>query len=115
MRHLALGRMKAGKQNNTEKAYGQVLELRKRAGEVLWYAFEGIKLRLADNTSYTPDFAVMLSDRTIELHEVKGAPGIFTDDARVKVKVAAEKFPFRFIVAYPRKKRDGGGWTFQEF
>lgn len=112
---FALGRMKAGKQNKTETAYGQLLELRKRAGEVAWYAFEGVKLRLADNTFYTPDFAVMLTNGQMEMHEVKGAPAIFEEDAKVKVKVAASLFPFAFQVAFPRSKRDGGGWSVVEF
>lgn len=110
MKHYALGRMKAGKQNKTETAYGAVLEMRKRAGEIAWYAFEGVKLRLADLTFYTPDFAVMLTSGELEMHEVKGAKAIFQDDAKVKVKVAAELFPFTFRVAYPRAKRLGGGF-----
>lgn len=56
----ALGRLKTGQMNKTESAYSQHLEMRKHAGEIAWYRFEGIKLRLADNTFYTPDFAVML-------------------------------------------------------
>lgn len=74
----ALGRLKTGQMNKTESAYCQHLEQRKRAGEVAWYRFEGIKLRLADNTFYTPDFAVMLATGEMELHEVKG---FWTDDA----------------------------------
>lgn len=58
-RMQALGRLKTGQMNATERAYGQLLELRKRAGEIAWYKFEGLKLRLADNTFYTPDYAVM--------------------------------------------------------
>lgn len=50
----ALGRLKTGQMNKTESAYCQHLEQRKRAGEIAWYRFEGIKLRLADNTFYTP-------------------------------------------------------------
>lgn len=86
--------MKAGRMNNAEFAYSKTLELRKIAGEILWYSFEGMTLRLADRTTYTPDFVVMLADRTLEMHEVKG---FWTDDAKVKIKVAAEKFPFRFV------------------
>ncbi|MEW3279069.1 DUF1064 domain-containing protein [Escherichia coli] len=92
----ALGRLKTGQMNKTESAYCQHLELRKRAGEIVWYRFEGIKLRLADNTFYTPDFAVMLATGEMELHEVKG---FWTDDARVKTKVAADQYPFRIIAA----------------
>lgn len=90
----ALGRMKAGRMNDAEFAYSRVLELRKIAGEILWYSFEGMTLRLADRATYTPDFMVMLASGELEAHEVKG---FWTDDAKVKVKVAAEKFPFRFI------------------
>lgn len=108
----ALGRLKTGQMNKTESAYCQLLELRKRAGEVVWYRFEGVKLRLADNTFYTPDFAVMLSTGEMEMHEVKG---FWTDDARVKIKVAAEQYPFRFIAVKPKAKKAGGGWEVEEF
>lgn len=112
MKHFALGRMKVGTKNKTEEAYGAELELRKRAGELAWYAFEGVKLRLADNTFYTPDFAVMRSSGELEMHEVKG---FWTDDARVKIKVAASLFPFHFIAISQRPKREGGGWKIEEF
>lgn len=112
---FALGRLKSGQMNKTEAAYGQHLELRKRAGEIAWYKFEGLKLRLADNTFYSPDFFVMLSSGELEVHEVKGAKGIFTDDARVKVKVAAELYPFAFKVIYPVPAKAGGGWKVEEF
>lgn len=106
---LALGRMQAGRMNKTEQAYAQRLELLKRSGEVAWYEFEGINLRLAEKTFYMPDFFVMLADGTLEVHEVKGR---WTDDARVKIKVAASKYPFRFI-AVTRAK--GGDWQTEEF
>lgn len=109
---FALGRLKTGERNKTEAAYEETLKLRMHAGEVLWFAFEGVKLRLADLTFYTPDYAVMLSDGTLEMHEVKG---FWQDDARVKIKVAADLFPFRFIAAVPRKKKDGGGWNIEVF
>lgn len=92
--------------------YCQHLELRKRAGEIVWYRFEGIKLRLADNTFYTPDFAVMLATGEMELHEVKG---FWTDDARVKTKVAADQYPFRIIGVTVKPKKAGGGWNIEEF
>jgi len=109
---LALGRLKTGQRNKTEKAYGDFLELRKRAGEIAWYKFEGIKLRLADNTFYTPDYAVMLSDGSLECHEVKG---FWQDDARVKIKIAADLYPFRFIALKANAKKDGGGWSEEAF
>jgi len=111
-RSYALGRLKTGQRNKTEAAYEAQLELRKKAGEVLWYRFEGLKLRLADNTFYTPDFAVMPADGFLELHEVKG---FWQDDARVKIKVAAEMYPFRFLAVKARSKKNGGGWELEDF
>src|SRR5690349_6901766 len=106
MKHFALGRLKTGQMNKTEAAYGQHLELLKRAGEVLWYRFEGFKLRLADNTFYTPDYAVMAASGQLECHEVKG---FWQDDARVKIKVAAEQYPLRFGAIKALAKKSGGG------
>jgi hypothetical protein len=111
----ALGRLKTGQMNKTEMAYEAHLFARKAAGEVAWYKFEGLKFRLADNTFYSPDFAVMLPDGTMEIHEVKGAEAIFRDDAKVKIKVAAELYPFRFVAVFPKSKKDGGGWRFTEY
>lgn len=112
MKNYALGRLKRGVMNKTEEAYARLLRDRQLAGEIAWYEFEGVKLRLADSTFYSPDFAVMLASGELQMHEVKG---FWTDDAKVKIKVAANKFPFHFIAAYPRKKSEGGGWIFQEF
>ncbi|MGB3271111.1 MAG: DUF1064 domain-containing protein [Rhodanobacter sp.] len=108
----ALGRLKTGQMNKTEAAYAQHLEIRKVAGEILWYRFEGVKLRLADNTFYSPDFVVMLADGTLECHEVKG---FWQDDARVKIKVAADQYPMRFVAVKVRAKKNGGGWDVEEF
>lgn len=109
---LALGRLKSGQKNKTEAAYEAVLEARRIAGEVAWYKFEGVKLRLADNTFYTPDFAVMLADGQMQMHEVKG---FWQDDARVKIKVAADLYPFSFIAVRPLPKKEGGGWGVEVF
>lgn len=111
-RSYALGRLKTGQLNKTEAEYQQELELRKSAGEIAWYRFEGLKLRLADKTFYTPDFAVMLSTGELECHEVKG---FWQDDARVKIKVAAEQYPFRFIALRKRAKKHGGGFAVEDF
>jgi len=113
-RMLALGRLKAGEMNKTEAAYAERLRALQAAGEVLWYRFEGVKLRLANNTFLTVDFAVLRSDGQFELHDCKGSKAIYTDDAKVKMKVAAEMYPFVFRIAYPRKKRDGGGWLVED-
>ena len=110
----ALGRLKTGEMNKTERAYSQRLELLLRAGEILWYRFEAIKLRLADNCFLTVDFAVMDKNNMLELHDVKGSPYLFTDDAKVKMKVAASQFPLVFKVVFPVAKKLGGGWHVEE-
>ncbi len=108
----ALGRLKVGELNQTEQRYAQHLEERKQAGEIAWFGFEAWKFRLADNTFYTPDFAVMLVDGRLECHEVKGH---WTDDARVKIKVAAYQHPVKFIAVTAKPKKAGGGWQVEEF
>lgn len=108
----ALGRLKTGQMNKTEEAYAKHLQNLQHAGQVAWYKFEGVKLRLADNTFYSPDFAVMLASGEMEMHEVKG---FWQDDARVKIKVAADLYPFRFISVQPLPKKAGGGWKTEEF
>lgn len=110
---LALGRMKSGERNKLEAAYEQHLEARKVAGEIQWYKFEGMKFRLADNCFYTPDFAVLLDNGEMEMHEVKG--GIWRDDAKVKTKMAAELYPFRFVAVYALPKKEGGGFRYEDF
>lgn len=114
-RLFALGRLKAGQLNKTEQAYQAELEARKASGSVLWYSFEAMTFKLADATRYTPDFIVLTSDHQLEAHEVKGSRAIFRDDARVKIKVAAELFPVRFLAVYPKPKKAGGGWDEEDF
>ena len=96
--------------NKLEAAYAEHLKLRRRAGEIEWYAFDVLNLRLAPKCFYRPDFMVMRHDAEIEMHEVKGH---WEDDARVKVKVAADKFPFRFLAVTQRPKKHGGGWLYE--
>lgn len=108
----ALGRLKTGQMNKTEASYAKHLALLQHAGEIAWHKFEGLKLRLADNTFYTPDFAVMSADGVMECHEVKG---FWQDDARAKIKIAADLYPFRFIAIKAKTKKDGGGWEVESF
>lgn len=109
---FALGRLKTGQMNKTEAAYATTLEQFKNDGLIQWYRFEGVKLRLADNTFYTPDFAVMAKDGVLEMHEVKGR---WMDDARVKIKVAADTYPLRFFGVTVKPRKDGGGWSYEAF
>lgn len=106
--------------NRTEAEYSQLLEVQRLSGEIVAWRFEAYKLRLACNTHYTPDFVVQLPTGEIELHETKActAAGKFLcqDDAKVKIKVAAEQYPeFRFVMAGKLPKKCGGGWKFHTY
>lgn len=105
---VARGRVKPQGMNKLEQEYAAHLQARLIAGEVQWYSYEALKLRLADNTFLTVDFFVMLANDELEAHETKG---FMEDDAAVKLKVAASKFPFRFYLVRKRAKKDGGGFT----
>lgn len=102
-----------GQKNKTEQAYEtEVLEVGKASGQILDWVFESVALRLAPRTFYHPDYFVITPAR-FEIHEVKGH---WHDDARVKIKVAAQMFPFfHFVAVRKRSKREGGGWDHEPF
>jgi hypothetical protein len=106
--YQTLGRLRTGQMNKTEAAYASYLEGLKVAREIHWYKFEGLKLRLADKTFYTADFVVITNKGLVELHEVKG---FMTEDANVKIKVAADMYPFIFKLI---RKGKGGLWDVKE-
>jgi hypothetical protein len=84
-----------GGMNRLESRYAAVLDARKSAGEIRNYWWDCINLRIGANCFYRTDFLVMASDCTLELHETKG---FMRDDALVKLKIVADKFPFRVYV-----------------
>lgn len=110
-------RREPGVMNRTEASYADHLERRKLAGEIIDYKFEPMKFRLADLTFYTPDFRVIMADASIEFHEVKGSwKAPHQDDAKVKIKVAAETFwEYTFRSAEVIPKNRGGGWKITTF
>lgn len=101
-----------GTMNQLEVRFARYLEALRRKEEILWWTFQGMKFRLADNTWYSPDFDVMMPDRSIIIYETKG---FWMDDAKVKIKVAADQYPYKFIAVTERRKKDGGGFKFEEF
>ena len=111
---MALARTdRPSRMNKGEARYAQHLELLRLAGEIVRWDFEDVTLRLADKTRYTPDFMVLLPNREVEFHEFKG---FWRDDARVKIKVAAERFAmFRFVAVQEIPKKDGGGYLREDF
>lgn len=100
----------AAKMNKWERQYADRLQAAVLAGEIKSYRFEAVKLRLANATFYTPDFMLMRNDGAIEFHEVKG---FWRDDARVKIKVAAEQYRDTFHFLAVTKKRSD--WIYEAF
>jgi len=100
--------------NKTEAKFADYLEAEKHLKRILDWRFEPVKFILAQNikgkrnaTTYTPDFIVITRD-CVGFVEVKG---FWRDDAKVKIKVAADMFPwFKWRVVYLKK----GEWIFEE-
>lgn len=94
-----------GDMNKTEAKYAAHLEDLKTLGEILWWGWETLRLKLGPKTYLTPDFTVIGADRTIEVRDTKGAkrtkggrcvPWI-EEDAAVKLKLAAELLPWLVV------------------
>lgn len=108
-------RHKPGVMNQTEQAYADMLESRRLAGEIIRFDFEAMTFKLADGCRFTPDFSIWLLDGSMEFVDCKGS-GPMDEKSRVKVKVAAEKFPqFLFVIEQKQSKKNGGGWKREEF
>ena len=97
---------KATGMNKTETAYGERLELQRRADQILHWRFEPLHLKLGPNLFYRPDFLVVLPGGRLQFHETKG--GFIREDAEVKFKAACELFPyFHFLMVQLKAKT----WT----
>ena len=98
--------------NKTETKFSIYLDQLKAMGEIREWRFEPFKFILSHSvkgkrraTTYTPDFLTVGKEFT--LYEVKG---FMRDDAAVKIKVAAEMFPwFDWVLVYLQQ----GEWIFK--
>lgn len=73
----------------------------------------GLRLALANGVNYTPDFATFSQSEPVRIHcfEVKGP--IMRDDASVKLKTAASKWPgIKFTLLW--REGRSGPWEKQE-
>lgn len=97
--------------NGMERACGKYLDQLKLAGQVLWWAFQPVRLLIAQgdrSAYYRPDFWVQIADRSFQFWETKGFE---REAAIVRLKVAAGLYPIPFILM----KRDGNGWRREVF
>ena len=100
---LGAARAPKPKMNGLERDYAELLEANRQSGVIEWWKFEGMTLKLADDTRYTPDFVVKYAHGGISFHETKG---FMRGAARVRLNVAAAMFPFPFYLV----KRVDGAW-----
>lgn len=98
---------RAEQMNRLERQYSEYLEEQRVIGAIALWVYSPMKLRLADLTYYSPDFMVIAQNGEVEFHETKG---FMRDDANVKIKVAAEQFPWFTFVLVTRKKKE---WRFE--
>jgi hypothetical protein len=94
--------------NKTERRYAAHLDLLTAAGQVVWWAFEAIRLRCAVDCFWTADFLVMrAADRVLELIDVKGRKGdryYAEEDAILKIRFVAAHYPFRVKIVWERTR-----------
>ncbi len=106
---LAKAVLRQPEMNKYEAEHAWLLEAMRRNGEIQWYRFNPLRLILGADCTYQPDFMVLLADGTVEFQNVKG--GFFRDDAKVKLRVAAQEFPmFRFRLFQKTRQ----GWQVKE-
>jgi len=92
--------------NKTERAFHEYLKGTMPAAQI--YP-QGLTLKLANGVRYTPDFATVDVERKWTCWETKG---FMRDDAAVKIKVAAARYPamtFHLVT-----KLTGGEWDIEE-
>jgi len=103
--------------NRTEAEFAAFLEIQKRGGDsgvlsgwkVMDYKYEAIRIRLAERTTYTPDFLVTFDDNSMMLIEIKGAHAF--EDSLVKYKIATEQYPnFKWAMWRKDKARGWHQW-----
>lgn len=93
--------------NKTEAAFAEWLRETYRTEPMR----EGLGFRLGNGCVYWPDFITFQSFPSVRAYEVKG---FMRDDAAVKIKAAATRFPsVQFFLAF-RDKSKPSGWRIEE-
>lgn len=98
---------KARSMNKTESDFARILEARQRRGEIIAFAYEGLRFKYADGLYYKPDFVVLIEDQPITIIECKGAHVWSRDRVRFRSCAAEWRDWFRF--EFWQKKR--GQWA----
>ena len=96
--------------NTLEADYATYLDVLKSGGLIAEWDFEPERLRIGHTwqSSYKPDFRIVMPDETIEFHETKG---FWKTQDRNRVKAAAGQHPYVFRGVM----REGEYWAWETF
>jgi hypothetical protein len=103
VRRLARARRVPGVMNKLEAEFEQLFLMQKPHGYEEW------TFRLGPDCRFTPDFWSQEEDDSITISEVKGH---WKDDAKVKMRVACERYPLLRWEAWTKVNKI---WTRQKF
>lgn len=98
-------RIKENGMNKTEREFSEILDNALSLGEIIRWQFEEVSLKIAPSTRYIPDFLAVLPTGAWQVFEIKGH---LEDDAAVKFKAAAEKYP---EISFHMLKKQKGQWV----
>ena len=95
--------------NKTQIAFAVDLDSRKRSGQIAEWWFRPATFRLSGGGEYTPPFMVQSTSGELSVADV----GYGAEDARIKIKMFAELYPFP-TKAFTRAKTHSG-WDVETF
>ncbi len=88
----------------------EYLEPLRLGGELQWWDFEPMRLRIGGSAFYRPDFIVVDGIGQVLAYETKGH---WREAAKVRIRAAADRFPWIRFVGVTQDKR--GVWIFEQF
>ena len=101
----------ASKMNVLETRFvTEYLEPLRLAGELQWWEFEPMRFRIGSSAFYRPDFVVVDGIGQVLAYETKG---VWREAAKVRIRVAADRFPWVRFVAV--QVGPAGGFEFENF
>lgn len=94
-----------------ELQFAGYLDILEKAGKIDEWRYHPIRVRLASNCTYEPDFGVWDEDMALTLYEVKGSwKAKNARDSRTRLIIAASMFQWW---QWEAVTRDGGMWRFE--
>jgi hypothetical protein len=97
--------------NTLEERFAtEFLEPMRLGGEIQWWAYEPMRFRIGGSAFYKPDFVVVDGNGQVVAYETKG---VWREAAKVRIRVAADRFPWVHFIAVQVSPR--GGFDYESF